>query len=217
MQTQKILKPKEKVVIICDYREEEVNRFLKELGAIVNEIALEVGDFICSESRIAIERKSYGDFISSIINGRIFEQAKSLKENFERPIVIIEGWSDRRISESALGAALATLIVDFNLSIIYTRNPRETAKIIYWIAKKEQGEKKKEISFKIGKKPKELRELRERIIATLPGVGKVLSKRLLEYFKNVERIFTASEDELKKVKGVSSSTAKKIRKILTTE
>jgi Fanconi anemia group M protein len=217
VETQKILKSDKKIVILCDYRESEINECLKKLeNVVVNESALEVGDFICSEN-VAIERKTHEDFINSIIDGRIFEQARRLKENFERPILIVEGYSIMKIGENALKAALASLLVDFGLSIINTRNPQDTAKTIYWIARKEQEEKKKEISFKVGRKPKEIKAIQEEIVASLPGVGKVLSKRLLEHFKTLKNIFNASEEELKRVKGVSESIAKKIRRILTLE
>jgi Fanconi anemia group M protein len=188
---------------------------LKELKAIVNEMSLEVGDFIISDNRVVIERKTHSDFISSIIDGRLFEQAKCMKENFSRPIIIIEGYSDRQINENALKATIATLIVDFNISIISTKNHFDTAKTIYWIAKKEQEEKKYTVSFKVGKKPKEADELKERVISSLPGVNSVISKRLLENFKNVEKVFTADEKELKKVKGIGKNLSSRIRKILT--
>jgi len=214
LETQKILKPS-KVVVIADYREKEVIQHLKSLGAIVNEMSLEVGDFVCSEGRIAVERKTHSDFVSSIIDGRIFEQAKLLKENFERPVILIEGYSNREIGENALKAALASMIVDFGISLISTRNPYDTARTIYWIAKKEQEENRKEVGFKVKKKPKELKLLQERIVASIPGVSSVLSKRLLECFGSVEKVFSANEEELKKVKGIGEKLASKIRKVLT--
>lgn len=217
MDNQKILKPDRKLVILCDYRESEVNEILKKFnGVTVNESSLDIGDFICSKN-VAIERKRHEDFLNSIIDGRIFEQARQLNENFKVPILIVEGYSTPRISENALKAAIASLLVDFGLSIINTKNPQDTATTIYWIAKKEQEEKKREVFFKVGRKPKEIKAIQEEIVASLPGVGRVLSKRLLEHFKTLKNIFNASEEELKKVKGLGESTAKKIRKILTLE
>ena len=122
MEIQKILKPKGKIVIVSDFREKEVSEHLKKLGAVVNEQALEVGDFVCSE-RVCIEKKTGNDFVSSIIDGRIFEQASALKKNFEKPIIIIEGYSYREINENALKAALASLLIDFGISILTTRIP----------------------------------------------------------------------------------------------
>jgi Fanconi anemia group M protein len=213
METQKILKPVGKVVVISDYREKETISHLEELGATVNKMNLDIGDHICS-SRICIERKAHSDFISSIIDGRIFEQTKILKENFEKPIIIVEGHSDRQINENALKGMIASLIANFDVSILNTKNPHDTAKTIYWLAKKEQEENKYPISFKVGKKPKEMKRMQEEIVSSLPNVSTVLSKRLLDHFGSIENIFTASEDELQKVKGVGKSLAQKIKKIL---
>lgn len=213
METQKILKSRDKVVIIADYREEEILPLLEMLGAVVNKMNLDVSDFTCSD-RVAIERKTHSDFISSIIDGRIFEQAKDLKNNFEKPIIIVEGYSNREINENALKAATAVLLVNFDISLINTKNPYDTAKTIYWIAKKEQQESKFDVSFKVGKKPKELKKLQEEIVSSLPGVSTIISKRLLKYFGSIERIFTASEEELQKVKGVGKKLAKRIKGVL---
>jgi Fanconi anemia group M protein len=213
METQKILKPN-KVCIFADYREREIVGQLKKLDLIVNEIDLEVGDFVLSDNRVVIERKSHSDFISSIIDGRLFEQAKTMKENFKNPIIIIEGSSNRQINENALKAAIASLLIDFNVSLLNTKNPSDTAKTIYWIAKKEQEENKHSVSFKVGKKPKEMGELQKRIVSSLPGINSVMSKRLLEHFETIEKVFTADEKELRKVKGVGKKLANKIKKIL---
>lgn len=210
---QTLLTSKERVIVICDYREREVIEALKKIGAVVNEMNLEVGDFVCSQ-KIVIERKSHADFISSIIDGRIFEQAKDLRENFERPVILIEGYSNREINENAFKAALASLIVDYGISLMNTRNSSDTAKTIYWIARKEQEERKQGIAFKVGKKPRDERKLKEFIVSSLPGVSMVLSKRLLEKFGSVEKIFSSSEEELRSVKGIGEKLAKKIKKIL---
>jgi len=214
METQKILKPKGKIVVVSDFREKEVIKHLKKLGAVVNEQSLEIGDFVCSE-KVVIERKAHSDFISSIIDGRIFEQAKNLKENFEKPIIIIEGYSFHNINENVLKATIASLILDFGISLLSTRNPSDTAKTIFWLAKREQLERRASVGIKVGKKPKEMRRLQEFIVASIPNISSTLAKRLLKKFGSVEKIFTAEEDELKKVEGIGEKLAKKIRKILT--
>ncbi|MGC8812000.1 MAG: ERCC4 domain-containing protein [Candidatus Aenigmatarchaeota archaeon] len=210
METQKILKPKEKILVVCDYREKEVIENLKKLGALVNIRSLEVGDFIASE-KVCIEKKNHSDFISSIIDGRIFEQASLLRKNFEKPIIIIEGYSNREINDNALKAAIACLLTDFGVSLVSTKNPLDTARLIYWIAKKEQCEAKNEVAIKVGKKPKETRKIQEFIVCSLPGVSTKTAVKLLKNFGSVEKIFSASEEELKKVIG---KKAGKIRKIL---
>lgn len=213
LETQKLLKPEGKTVIVSDFREKEIIKNLEILGAKVVEQPLEVGDFICSES-VCIERKSYDDFVSSVIDGRIFEQSKLMKENFEKAIVVVEGYSIRDVNENALKGAIASLLIDFDISILSTKNPMDTAKTIYWVAKKEQKEGKG-ISIKVGKKPKSEKDMQEFIVGSIPGISTVLTKRLLEHFGNVEEVFTAFEEELMKVKGMKKSAVKKIRKVLT--
>lgn len=217
METQKILKPSNKIVILADYREKEVIDHLRKLNANVNEMKLEVGDFVCSANGISIERKTHSDFIASIIDGRIFEQLKLMKENYHRPILIVEGYSNREINENALKATMATLITKFNTTFINTKNSFDTARMIFWIAKKEQEDFKQSLGFKQGKKPKDIKKLQEFILSSIPGVSTILAKRLLEHFGNIESVIVAKESDLIKVRGVGSRLAKKIKKLLITK
>lgn len=214
MDTQKILKTPGKIIIAGDFREKEVIDNLERIGAMVNKKSLEIGDFVVSD-RIVFERKTHSDFISSIIDGRLFDQVSNLKENFEKTILIIEGSSNRDINENALRAALASVVVNNGVSILNTKNPQDTAKTIFWIAKKEQEENKSGIVFKVGKKPLDEGKLKEMIIAGLPGISRVISKRLLEHFGSVEKVFNASEEDLKKVNGIGDKLAKNIRRVVT--
>jgi Fanconi anemia group M protein len=210
---------------VCDYREREVADHLKLVGAVVNKTNLDLADFVCSE-RVAIERKTHSDFVASVVDGRLFDQVRALKEEYEKPIIIIEGYSNARIAPNALKAAIASLLVNFGIPLVATKNPADTAHTIYWIAHKEQfgnfngredksGQGGQYLAIKVGKKPKDIMRLQEEVVAGLPGVSTVLSKRLLEHFGQVEKIFAASEDELQKVKGIGKKLAKRIRDVLT--
>lgn len=215
MDTQRILRPSNGIFVIADYREKEVIENLKDLGASVNEMNLKVGDFVCSGDGVVIERKSHSDFVSSIIDGRIFEQLKYLKENYERPVIVVEGSSNREIDDNALKATIASLITKFNASFVNTRNPSDTAKVVYWLARKEQEDTDKALGFKQGKKPKEMKKLQEFVLSSIPGVSTILARRLLEDFGSIEQAINASETELSKVKGVGKKLANKIKKLLT--
>lgn len=215
MDTQRILKTVNKVVIIADYREKEVIEHLKNMGANVNEMNLKIGDFVCSGDGVIIERKSHNDFVSSIVDGRIFEQLKYLKENYKRPVIIVEGISNREIDDNALKATIASLIAKFDASFVNTKNSLDTARMVYWLAKKEQEDTNKSLGFKQGKKPKEVKRLQEFILSSIPGISHVLARRLLKNFGTVEQVISASEIELSKVKGVGKKLANKIKKLLT--
>lgn len=204
-----------RIVIFADVREpEKLVRTIASYNCVVKRKKLTIGDYLCS-SRVCIERKQHSDFINSIINGRLFEQAKAMKEEFEIPVLIIEGSSDREINENALKAAIATLLVNFGLRTVYTRNIIDTARTIYWIAKKEQEENKFKVLFKSRKKSKILCRLQEEIVASLPGINRVLAKRLLNHFKSVENVFKASEIQLQRVYGIGKKLSRRIKIILT--
>ena len=51
---------------------------------------LPVADYILSE-RVGIERKSAQDFNDSIKDGRLFNELIELKNNFVRPVLLLEG------------------------------------------------------------------------------------------------------------------------------
>ena len=216
---QRTLKPCDKVSILADYREgnSEVIDHLKRMGAIVSKVSLEVGDFICSD-RVCVERKTARDFIKSIIDGRLFNQAMELKRNFPKPLLLVEGRvDDQNFNPNAISSVIASIILDFDIPIISSGNSKESAKLIFWLAKREQIIKKRGIGIKGRKKPKELKELQEFLVSSLPGISKVLSRRILEKFKTIRNFVNASESEICKIKGIGRKQARKIREILNEE
>ena len=155
---QHILKPKDQVVIFVDFREESsgIKGAIEELGGSVKKIDLKVGDYICSD-RVCIERKTSEDFINSIIDGRLFQQAEELIDNFTKPIIIIEGnYFRESMNENAIKATLSSLILDYGISVLTTKDEEDTAKTIYWLAKKEQVESQRPVGIKGKKKPKDI-------------------------------------------------------------
>jgi Fanconi anemia group M protein len=205
--------------IIADHREmpSGVIDELVQLGVEVEACQLNVGDFILSD-RTGVERKSVGDFLQSIIDKRLMNQAKALRETFERPVLILEGdnlYSRRAIHPNAVRGALAALAVDIGIPILPTRNEKETALILFAIARREQLAENREVSVRGEPKGLTLPEHQRFVVEGLPGVSAVLTKRLLEHFGTVERVMCASEEELKQVHGIGREKAKAIRKILT--
>jgi len=218
---QKVLKPEGKIMVVADNREfnSRVVKELARLDCVVKPSQLEVGDYVLSE-RVCVERKTSSDFLSSIFDQRIFTQLKNLKNNFERPILIIEGhelYSERNVHPNVIRGALASIALDYFIPIIWTENEEETAEMLYWIARREQVNDDRPLSIRGERKPMGLREQQEFLVAGLPKVNTKIAKRLLERFKTPEKVFKASEEKLKKVRGIGDKLAKNIRKILTEE
>lgn len=211
-------RPIRKVLIFVDSREfnSEVVNELEDYDCIVKQKLLVVGDYLLSD-RVCIERKTTQDFVNSIIDQRLFNQIRTLKDNFEKPVLLIEGEElYDRINPNAVRGALASIALDYNVPIIWTRTPAESAGIIYWIARREQIDERREPTLRINKRGT-FAQKQESLIAGLPGISAVRARALLKYFKKPVTVFSASEKELSKVEGIGKKTAHAIREILDKE
>ena len=80
----------DRVIIFVDSRENSIEEYFKQYGCEVQKKMLLCADFLVSD-RVCIERKTVIDFVKSITDKRLFKQLKKMKEDFEKPILIIEG------------------------------------------------------------------------------------------------------------------------------
>jgi len=204
-----------RVLIFIDSRENSIIEYFKQYDCEIQKKMLLYGDFLVSD-RVCIEKKTVNDFIQSITDKRLFQQLKLLKENFEKPILIIEGESSLygTLQPNIIRGALSSITVDLGIPILWTRDIADTAGIIYWIARREQLLEKREVVLRNKKVPETTEEKQEYLISSLPDVSNVRAKALLEYFKTPQAIFNASEEELQRVKGIGKKIAKNIRKVL---
>ncbi len=212
----------EKTKIFADYREKGsgVIKELAESEVVVNLERLEFADYVVS-SRCGIEIKTVEDFVDSIIDGRLLQQIKNLKNNFERPIVVIEGeqniYAVRNVHQNSILGMMATIAVSYGIPIVQTRSFKETAALLQIIAKREQDETGKDFSLHADRKPVTLKEQQEYVVSSLPGMGLGLAKPLLKKFKTIKNIVNASEKELQEVEKIGPQKAKQIKDVVEGE
>lgn len=210
--------PKPKLQIIADTRETSspVVRTLHEAEVDVQLIKLEVADYIISEDA-AVERKTTEDLVASLKDGRLFNELTDLCNSYRLPILIIEGTDLYSISgmvPNALRGALASLILDFKTATIFTQDAQDTAKFLIALAKREQKEKKKIPRIRSSKTPQSISRKQEYIVAGLPLIDTIRAKNLLSEFGTVRNVFSATEEELKNVKGIGEKIANQIVTLL---
>ncbi len=212
------LSDEKKLKVLVDVREKGsiLSKKLVELGMDVKVQTLATADIIVSD-KIGIERKTVPDFVNSIIDKRIFTQLRDLKNNFENPLIVLEGEEDlysvRNIHPNAIRGMLATIVSSFKIPILRTKDSLDTVELIRTIAKREQTQEEKDIATRV-KTPMTTREQQEFIIESLPMIGPSLSKALLRKFKTVKKIMNAPQKELEKVEKIGSKKAKEIQNIL---
>ena len=129
--------------IIVDERERKsgIPKLLDTIGIKTEIKTLMVGDYIVGPETV-VERKSIQDLLSSIFDGRLFDQCNRLKEHFQFPILLIEGNVDEidSITENPLifYGALSTIAIDFKIPIIPTPSAIHTAKLLVSLCSKKE-------------------------------------------------------------------------------
>ena len=207
----------ENLRIIVDERERKsgIPELLKSVGLNVEMKTLPVGDYIVAPETI-VERKSIRDLMSSVFDGRLFDQCSRLKEHFEHPIVLVEGNVDEieEITENPLifYGALSTVVLDFKIPVIPTPNATHTAKLLVSLCSRKDSIKGP--FLKKIKKSSDLQKQQLSVIWSLPGIGEKLAVRMLEKFGTPFKAFTATTSELAKVEALGEARAKKITKML---
>jgi ERCC4-type nuclease len=205
-----------RVSIIADHRERASRtcQWLKSFNAQIIEKQLPVGDYIVSD-KVGIERKTVEDFLSSILDQRLFRQLEDLSATFERPLLILEGdqgllFSARNLHPNAIHGALSSIAIDYGVPMIWTSTPRDTAAQIYWTGYREQVKKGDGVSARVCKKGRDTAKLQEFLVSGLPGINTALSRRLLSHFGSAREVFWASEKELRHVEGIGKGRAHEI-------
>jgi ERCC4-type nuclease len=204
-----------KVLIFVDTRESSILEYFRQYDCTVQRKMLLMGDFVVSD-RIAIEKKTVSDFIQSITDKRLFTQLRAMKDNFEKPLLLIEGYESLygQLHPNTIRGALSAITVDLGIPILWTKDLADTAGLVYWIARREQIDEKREVCIKDRKMPKTLKEQQEYLVASLPDISIVRSKALLKHFKSPMNIFNASPKDMQEVKGVGKKIAEKIKNII---
>ncbi len=202
--------------VFVDPREREMGKLLEGMGLEVTLKSLEVGDYVLSD-RLAVERKTAEDFVASIIDPErnLFRQISDLSRTYDRPVLILEGRDlyARQMNPASIRGALASIAVDFGIPIIPTEDKEETAAVIAMLAVRERKEGR-EPKVHGHKTARTLKEQQEYLVSAIPSVGPAVAKNLLKHFGSIEKIMTATEEELRQVELVGPKIAERIRELV---
>ncbi|MBS7640748.1 MAG: ERCC4 domain-containing protein [Candidatus Bathyarchaeia archaeon] len=210
-------------IVIVDSREAsaapKVVEGLKELGAMIRIEALDKGDYIISD-KCAFERKTVQDFVNTLTRRDLFEQIFLLKEAYEKPFLLIEGYFPliykfSKISPSAVWGAIFTLAKN-GIGVINTINHRETAILLYTSAKQEQFEEKREPAVHPIKKLETVTDAQIFFLASLPNIGRERAINLLKVYKTPFNALANVERWPKDIYGLGPKTTEKVKEVLHT-
>ncbi len=216
-------------LIIVDTREStsRIPKLLKEYGARLNPKELEVGDYILS-NRLFVERKTYSDFVASILDGRMFQSASPGQDSQlvklarqELPLLILQLESDileRQIHLNSIMGAISSIILDFRINVVFTKSDVETATLLYQLAKREQKDSDSTILLPtLGKKEHNIRDIQLFMLAVIPGINIAKAEELLKKFGTIQAIAEADIDELVLVPKIGKKLARRIKAVFSSE
>ena len=203
--------------IVVDEREKKsgIPGILKGIGISLEIKTLPIGDYIVAPETV-VERKTISDLVSSVFDGRLFDQCNRLKEHYQFPILLIEGNIDEieELTENSLVfyGAISSIAIDFKIPVIHTPNASHTAKLLVSMCSRKDASKGPFIK-KI-RKSNDIQKQQLSMLCSLPGVGEKTAIRMLEKFGTPLRVLSSSATELSKVSGLGEARAKNIKKML---
>nr|WP_155862917.1 3'-flap repair endonuclease Xpf [Acidianus infernus] len=208
--------------IYVDNREKNsgIPEILKDMGISVIIEQLDVADYVLADG-VAVERKSVSDLVNSVFDKRFFDQIDRLTSAYETSFLLIEGNLNRirEITEKwkAINSALISIIVDYDVKVIYSSDKRDTAEVLVKLAEKFQEHRSKNRIINLHDKPKfeSIKDIQLYVVESFPNIGEVNAKKLLEKFSTIRNICNASISDLERALG-SRKRAEELYKILIT-
>lgn len=210
---------KARMHVVADDREKRCGviaalRAMDDVTVSVRRLAQ--GDYLV-DGRLLVERKTVRDFCVSLMDGRLFRQARRLAASKDRAVYIVEGAQTNAASfgvrRESLQGAILSLTVLFDLPLLRSTGPEETARLMGYVSR--QMQRAGHIALpRAGYRPKNKRGRKLYILQGLPGIGPTRAMRLLDTFGSVEAVIGADEEELVEVSGISYGVARKIRQLV---
>jgi len=207
--------------VIADERERQsgVPERLSKLDVRVYYSRLAVGDYVVNPE-IAAERKSIGDFVSSVYDGRLFAQASALSSSFRKPYIIVEG-DVTKVSGlvknlASYYGAIASITLAYDLRLMHTANTDETALAIAALVKNSRARPVPPGVAQAPPKSKDEAQQQLYFVSALPGVGMKLAKKMLGRYGTPRRVVSLTEAQFAMIPGVGAKRASKIAHVLDT-
>jgi Fanconi anemia group M protein len=206
--------PAPRAVVADVHEPPEVAQAVRARGVPVEVRKLQPADYVVGP--VAVERKTVGDFASSLFNKRLFDQVDRLRSAYEQPLLVVEGdLAELQDYENpgAFYGALCHISLDRGVSVIPTPGKEETGLLLATLHKRLE---KDATVYGLRHKPPSLNPRQEMmfVVQGLPNVGGVLSERLLERFGTVRRVMRANERELRRIPLVGPEKARRITEVL---
>jgi len=207
--------PSDLVVIRASKPDSNVAELLREKGARIVPFAEGYSEAYMPSARVLVYRKTAHSFLASLEDRTLFVEATESADGDKAGVFLIEGedlLETRGFHPNAVRGAVTSLILQYGVSVVTSESPEETAELILMMAKQEQ-HGIPEITLHPKRRAVDMPDTQRRVVEMLPGTGLVIARELLKKFGTIEKIASASVEELAEVKGVGKAKAGAIRRV----
>jgi len=188
--------------IIVESREpDEIVIMLRKKGLWVEKKQFEPGDYLIG-GKICLERKSVADFIKSVYDGRIFNQAERMSDLFDKVVIVVEGdpggiLDDRE--KKIFYSTIASLIFN-DISVVQVRDRSSFVEFLASLASKTEKKSEPVLVKHVGRLKNDY-EAAIYVLCSFPGIGIKLADKLIKRFGSLRRVFSATYADLKPILG----------------
>ena len=218
--------------ILVDHREGQIKSALEEIFDEVEFDLLPFGDIaiLFDDYAVILERKSIHDFINSIRSNRLWEQllkmvkAKEIRGvKIKRKLLLVHGsildflgmedFYNEKLWASISGALMEIVYV-YGIPIFFLENNDAVITFIRILCSREMKGANDSLPkarwFRKAFKELPEKDMKVYLLSSLPNVGEVLARNLLNHFGSISRIANAGIEELKLVEGIGNKRARQI-------
>ena len=208
---------------------ESIMRRAAKEGMSVERKTLVVGDYLLGGA--CIEAKSLSDLFQSMKSGHLAKQMDNMDANYERFFLLIHGKipeyvtmanrnvrdPKKKVSHSYVQSVLIGLITrimtDFDAQVFYTKEVSEAAMFVVKLHDKLH----KPASLHGAKAIRRVstNDVRKDVLLTIPGIGNQMATKMLDTCGSIEEMLY--KESLMQVKGMGSTLADRVIKVLTSE
>jgi len=215
----------EKNIIICDTREyrsgrpQQLEAAFKawEIEVKFYPVQLPIGDYIINGA--CVEFKTPEDFIQSKISGHLDRQTFNMSARYANSYLVVEG----DIDAQAEGRVHRNAILSSKIGASFKRSSAGDHGMVNFL-EIEIGEFPLFVKFIMAKEhiryppplkvPVKKSEMAVATLSTIPNVSTIRARALLEHFKSLYEIFSATKEELENVEGIGAKTAEGIEEFI---
>lgn len=183
------------------------------------------GDLCTSDNYFGCERKSPSDFISSLVSGKLRQQLIELKQTYQNPLFIVEGYDGMQdcilknagtVNPNVIIGATTSSLSHYNIPIQYVGGLYEKFTLSLINKFYDDKQQRYQSEYSPVRRAATSAEYKMNLIKALPGVGSTIATNLLQHFSNsISAIVNASPEELTTIEGIGKERAKQIKEVLS--